>query len=338
MQQQFDVCVWGAGPAGAAVALRLADLGLDTLVLDRPAKTRPWGGESLTGSVREPLAALGLWESFCQAGHVAGYEQRIAWGGEPWVKASIFASHGPLWHVDRARFDGDLRAAVRQRGVPIRNYRVFDGPWREGAQWRFRTEAEGEIRARYLVDATGRARALARRLGVRARVYDRLTGFTALLPRNLNPEFDHAMVIESNPLGWWYAAPVPQGHVLAFFTDTDLAPRPLTRSMRVVAAHSAFAQAESEQGWVAVGDACAAHDPLCGWGVHRALANGIRAADAIGRYLREHDVSALDGFRRHCHDQFAAYLAGLTQHYSYEKRWTSAPFWERRARAIAQPV
>jgi flavin-dependent dehydrogenase len=108
--------------------------------------------------------------------------------------------------------------------------------------------------------------------------------------------------------------------------------------MRVVAAHSAFAQAEREEGWIAVGDACATHDPLCGWGVHRALSNGILAADAIGRHLREQDASALEAFRRHCRDQFADYLAGLTQHYSYEKRWASAPFWERRARAIAQPV
>jgi len=336
MRHTCDVCVFGVGPAGAAVAMRLVDLGLNVIVLDRPPKTRPWGGESFTGAIRKPLAVLGLWTSFCAAGYVAGYEQRVSWGGAPWTKSSMVTCHGNLWHVDRERFDRDLREAVRQRGVSILNYRSLAGPCREGPMWHMKFDSGAELCARYLVDATGRLRAVARRLGVRSRVHDRLVGFTALLPRNPNAELDHTMVIESTPIGWWYSAPVPQGRVLTFFTDADLAPRELMRSMRCVAANSTFVQPEGERAWLAVGDACAAHDPLCGWGVCRALSNAILAADAIHRYVRNEDQSRLDDFRRHCRDQFASYLTGLTRHYSSEQRWTSAAFWERRIASMEQ--
>jgi hypothetical protein len=170
---------------------------------------------------------------------------------------------------------------------------------------------------------------------VKPRVYDRLIGLTTLIPRNENPEYDHTMVIEANAHGWWYAAPVPQGHVLAFFTDSDLVPREMTRAMRTVVANSMFTEVESGQGWLPAGDACAAHDPLCGWGVHRALANGILAADAIGYYLEHSDGSRLDAYHQHCRDQFEKYLQGLIKRYSHEQRWSESPFWKRRANSLA---
>jgi flavin-dependent dehydrogenase len=212
------------GPPGAATAARLADLGIAVVVLERPPARKPWGGESFTGAIREPLAALGFWERFCTAEHVAGYEQRTAWG-EAGTADSIFNPHGNAWHVDRDRFNLDLRAAVEEHGIPMLCYTSLDNLKRDGDWWHVALDGRCTISARYLVDATGRAGAVARRLGVRPRIYDRLVALTALVPRN--PAFDHAMVISTAPDGWWYAAPVPQGHVLAYFTDSDFG---ITRS------------------------------------------------------------------------------------------------------------
>jgi flavin-dependent dehydrogenase len=335
MRQAYDVCVFGAGPAGASTALRLADAGLAAIILDRPSRRQPWGGESFTGAIRQPLSTLGLWQGFLAARHVPGHEQRIGWGGAPWSKSSVFQLHGDLWHVNRSRFDADLRQAVRARGIAIQEYSRLDALRRAADEWRVALDQSCQISARYLVDATGRAGALARRLGVRRRTHDRLIAFTALVPRNQNAEFDHAMVIEATSQGWWYAAPVPQGHVLAFFTDSDLAPRDLGRRMRIMSANSTFTEPENGHGWLPVGDACAAHDPLCGWGVHRAMANGILAADAIGRYLMKADASLLAEHLRYCRDQFSSYLAGLARNYSAEQRWPTSPFWQRRTSAAS---
>src|SRR5260221_4396354 len=77
----FDVCVFGAGPAGIATAIRLAGTGVRVAILDRPAGDPPWVGETFSGAIRTPLAELGLWEGFRDAGHVRGYEIRSVWGG-----------------------------------------------------------------------------------------------------------------------------------------------------------------------------------------------------------------------------------------------------------------
>jgi flavin-dependent dehydrogenase len=323
----YDVCVFGLGPAGAATAARLADLGFAAVVLERPPARKSWGGESFTGAIRVPLTTLGVWQRFCAAGYVAGFEQRSAWG-EAGTADSIFHPYGNSWHVDRDRFDADLCAAVAERGIAIHRYTSLDDLRRDGDDWRIAIDGSRAFATRYLVDATGRAGAIARRLGVRPRLHDRLVALTALVPRNA--AFDHAMAIATAADGWWYAAPVPQGHVLAYFTDSDLVPQRLARWMRIVPANSAFTSSRGRDGWLAVGDACAAHDPLCGWGVHRALANGIRAGDAIALYLRSGDAAALDAYDRHCRDQFDAYLAGLAEHYAFERRFAASPFWQRR--------
>ncbi len=327
MGRRCDVCIFGAGPAGGATALRLVGLGLDVIVCERGAERACWGGESFSGAVREPLAALGLWEGFLAAGHVPTYELRSHWGAAG-VGDSIFNPYGHAWHVDRRRFDADLRVAVEGRGVPILQYERLDVVRREGGAWRIGLDGGLDLQADFLVDASGRARAITRKLGFRPRIYDRLIAMTAVVPRN--PAFGNAMIIQSAPDGWWYAAPVPQGHVLAYFTDSDLKPSGLPANMQVVPANSAFSPPWGHEDWLAVGDACAAHDPLCGWGVHRAMENGILAADAIARSLRDADVSGLEFYDRRCRGQFDAYLTGLAEHYGYERRWAERPFWRRR--------
>lgn len=330
LAHEYDVCVFGAGPAALSVVARLLDLGRDVAVLDRPLRAKPWGGESFTSAIRGPLVALGFWDGFAKAGHLRGYERQIAWGGEPRCESSLFQPSGPMWHVDRDRFDDDLRNAVRHRADIFRPYRKLDAIARGSGIWRLVLDGGTELSARYLVDGTGRSRALAKRLGARIVSHDRLIGLAAKVSGNDATFYVPSLIIQAMPFGWWYAAPVPGGHVAVLFTDAELAPSDVRRRLRPVAANSALTHAAGEEGWLAVGDASASYDPLCGWGVHRALTDGVLAADAIDDYLRTGSPSSLMDYCRQCQRQFGQYLEGLTRNYSMERRWASAPFWERR--------
>jgi flavin-dependent dehydrogenase len=326
------VCVFGAGPAGIATAVRLDGLGASTLLLEHPLQRKHWGGESFSGAIRAPLLALRCWERFANAGHCRGYERESAWGSEPIAESSIFRVDGPLWHVDRERFDQDLRLAALERGIPMLPYRRLDSITRSAGEWLLVVDDETTIRAGYLVDATGRSRTLARRLHARIEFHDRLIGLCAAVTRRADDAVIRSMMIEAAYFGWWYAAPTPKGHVVAILTDADLAPADLRRSLRPVAANSAFTHVDASQGWLPVGDACASHDPLCGWGVHRAMTNGILAADAIAAFLAGGETTQLEAYRDHCRRQYVRYLEGLAQHYSIERRWLAEPFWQRRQR------
>jgi flavin-dependent dehydrogenase len=336
----FDVCIFGAGPAGIATAARLADAGAMVAILDRPKIGHPWVGETFSGAIRMPLTTLRMWDAFCSAGHVQGYEIHVAWGtAEPCASNTIFRPHGHSWHVDRARFDQDLRNATAQRGCVIRPYHKLVDVRCEGAVWEIRLDEGTQLRARFLVDATGRSCTLGRRLGASRRHFDRLVALVARIPRSLDPSYGNAIVVEATHDGWWYAAPVPDAHVIVYLTDSDLVPSLLKHvGLRSVAADSALTNGEAQSGWLPVGDAFAAHDPLCGWGVVRALSNGIRAADAILAFLKTSDQSSLEAYRTYCIDQFARYLEGLTQQYALERRWPTSTFWVRRMRVLTTAV
>ena len=330
--QRYDVCVLGAGPAGLAVASRLMDKGLEVLVLDRTARQDRWGGETFTDAIQSVLAEIGGWETFEQAQHVRGYERQCAWGGEPLVDNTLFRPNGGLWHVNRERFDDDLRAVVRKQGASIESYRKLTSVRKHLGSWSVALDQRRELSAKYLVDATGRRRTLGRLLGARINRHDRLIGLAAKVAFGQASVRIPSMLLQSAPFGWWYGAPTPDGHVLVLFTDADLAPRELRRGLRPTAANSVFTDTDGADGWLAVGDACASHDPLCGWGVHRALTNGLLAGDAIAALLASGSSSPIAEYRRHCRDQYDRYLEGLGHRYALERRWSTAPFWERRNR------
>jgi flavin-dependent dehydrogenase len=335
----FDVCVFGAGPAGVATAIRLAGAGARVAILDRAVGDPQWVGETFSGAIRAPLAELGLWDGFLGAGHVRGYEMRSAWGGaEMQARSAVFDPEGARWHVDRARFDRDLRDAALRRGCALRLYAQLGAVRHDGSSWHLALGGDvPSVRARFLVDATGRRCALGRRLGARHTRFDTLVALVARAAPNADASYAHAIVLEAVPGGWWYASPVPGGHALAYLTDRDLVPPGLAarEGLRVVAAGSALIEPGAHRHWLAVGDAYAAHDPLCGWGVERALRNGIVAADAIRASLERGNDAPLDAYHAARRGEYARYLDDLARYYSLEGRWPASPFWARRARPLA---
>ena len=69
----------------------------------------------------------------------------------------------------------------------------------------------------------------------------------------------------------------------------------LQAALRVVAANSSRLDCVSGRGWLAVGDAAMAFDPLSSQGLVQALASGIRAGEALnGRLAGE--VAAMDEY------------------------------------------
>ncbi len=83
------------------------------------------------------------------------------------------------------------------------------------------------------------------------------------------------------------------------------------------------------EGWLAVGDAAMAFDPLSSKGIANALYTGVRAAGVI-RACERGDADAVGGYARHLREIHRVYRGQCRGFYAVEWRWALSAFWRRR--------
>lgn len=363
--ESFDVAVVGAGPAGAAAAVALRRRGASVVVLEsRPGAA--WRvGETLPPAARPLLHALGVLAELEADGHLPSHGNCSAWGTEALVATDfVFGPDGNGWQLDRERFDARLAEAARRGGADIRYGSRLAGARRAAGRWELAVESADrcrDIRASWLVDATGRRSAVARRLGARRDVADSLVcvyGMAAPSPGCNRPDVDARTLVEAVPTGWWYTALVPGGRrTVAWLTDADVIRRlpwrgtawfalqvrethhlgPLLArhgyefvgSPKCSVANSSRTAPWYGNGWLAVGDAAIAFDPLSSQGLINALYTGLRGADAVAEVLAGDSV-AVTRYAEVLAAVWDAYLKNLREYYRLERRWGDRPFWYRR--------
>ncbi|MFD5839841.1 NAD(P)/FAD-dependent oxidoreductase [Streptomyces chartreusis] len=356
---RYDVVVAGGGPAGSIAAFALVRSGHRVLLADAgtgPAKV----GECLVSVAALLLEDLGIHDQILGSGHLPSYGTRSSWGG-PDLRTvdSLRDPYGHGWHLDRALFDHRLRAAAQAVGAELAEHTAVRAPLRAPEGWHIQLRGPTSVRAvrtTWLVDATGRTAALAIRLGARRLTNDRLLATHLTLgPASGVP--DTRSLVEADRDGWWYSTLVPSRHLMVvFFTDADLpGAQPGTaetfhrRALRTVhvsaRAHGHELLADSApqrapaygarldrlygEGWIAVGDAAAAFDPLSSQGILTALVTGLNAARALIARMCG-DMTALDSYEHRVHAAYAEYRRNHQFIHRQETRWVNHPFWSRR--------
>lgn len=146
----IEVAVIGAGPAGAAAAIALAEAGRDVLLLDRHAEAQECVcGEFLGVDAARALARLGLDLPALGALPLKGL--RLGAG----TREAGVALPFPAWSLPRRDLDGALRARAATTGAILRaGAPVQAAAWRDGA-WRLR-QGDREVAAQRVVLATGK--------------------------------------------------------------------------------------------------------------------------------------------------------------------------------------
>jgi choline dehydrogenase-like flavoprotein len=202
----FDALVIGGGVAGCAAALELLSDGWRIGILHR--RDDVTGIESLAPSAVHDMSRHSI-----QVGHVL--PEIVAWWGSD---RETRAAQSGARIVQRTLLANALRGRALERGAIIMDTARLLSIERSRKRWVLRVAARSashlEITARYLVDGTGRASSIARRLGARRMIIDELFCTSVSLHE---PDLVGAWT-ESVSDGWWNLCCTREEGTLSFYS------------------------------------------------------------------------------------------------------------------------
>lgn len=264
------IVIIGAGPAGAAAAHILALKGRAVLLVDA-------GRDAVDRIEMLPPPAIAAFEA-------AGFGRLL---NHPSIASPclgivrdfhredfIGRPGGRGLAVHRPALDAALRSAAVAAGAELRVGRlVVAAEAGDGIELILSTgSARERLLAQTVIDASGRAAVLARRLGGRVSTLERLTAQRTAAPPTIGPW----LTFSSDPKGWRYAISGPEGRLDAWrVSDTP------TREASAVDASARILEPAAGARWIAVGDASAAFDPICCQGLAHAAGTATVAAGMI---------------------------------------------------------
>jgi flavin-dependent dehydrogenase len=301
-----DVLIAGAGPAGAATAIRLARHGLSVVLADRAVFPREKICSEYNGpeAVRQ-LAALGVLERLEAAGghRIRGTRVEAPRGAS---LTGLFARAGqPPFRdtglsISRRLLDAGLVDAARRAGAVVMERIRVRGVIREGNAVRGLALHDGktdrEVRARLTVGADGLHSSIARAIGARRTARLRRLGFAGHfaevsgLGDTAELHVSPRGYVGINPLGSGLAnvalvvpaalATRARGRVTAFFLEElerfprvagRVRPAAMVREILATGPFDAWSRRVTAPGALLVGDAADFFDPFTGEGICAAL-------------------------------------------------------------------
>jgi flavin-dependent dehydrogenase len=352
------VAIAGGGPAGCAVALALLKRGFGAVsVFAAPCTQRQAVGETLPPPAKQVLARLGVVDILEDSRRHPGSPGSLSvWNSaRPGAHDFFLTGLGCGWHLDRAHFDRELLDRVRRAGGDVSQGRRCSGVRNGNNVISLEFVSGAEATVDFVVDATGKASQVARRLGIKRNSFDEVLAVSAVLPLEPTRPMVKNTLIEAVQDGWWYASQIRGARAMvSFYTDKSgvacwrdkatwwralqatqlIWPKlpcldALPKALQVDAAPSSLLSRVVGEQWLAVGDAAASYDPISSAGILKALLSGEAAGDAIARHLRG-DKAALVAYQDQVFRGFEQYAALRYHLYASEQRFPSSSFWRAR--------
>ena len=366
MQHFFEthVLIVGGGPAGTSAALSLLKYSnLKVVIVEETNLETIKIGEQVNSSIFDLLDYMGIEKENLSPDHfIQGYSNIAAWGSDKMVvRDSIFNTESENFQLNREEFDYLLLEKVAARGAlifPRTKCLNFEQDDKNYWTVKLKHDIKGNftVRAKYLIDATGRSGSVGRKLGIESKRYDELTAIGKFLHVKASQQVKQDIIIEAVEDGWWYCATLPnQKMTLTFFSDAaiirkkrleklenwnDMLSKTKYIKHKIAPAESqgkpwvrnAFSQISnvlSKNNFVAVGDAIASFDPISSMGIGFAINSACNAAKAIIDADLGHERT-FSNYQENINAIYRQYIETKAFFYKKEQRWHEAPFWQNR--------
>ena len=177
----YDVAIIGGGPAGSTAAALLARAGRRVIVFEREKFPRFHIGESLLPFSMKAFTRLGLHEKFSRAGFMKKFGGEIVGacsesGTKFYFKDGYRSQTDHAYQVTRGDFDKVLLDHAVECGAEVHEETSVDQVEFSNDEVELGIKCNGSfhsIRARYVIDASGRTSVLGRKFKIK-KTYDHL--------------------------------------------------------------------------------------------------------------------------------------------------------------------
>ncbi len=319
-ESSCEVLVIGGGPAGSTIAALLAQRGRDVLMLEKARHPRFHIGESLLPMSMPMFDQLGVAEEIKRIGMVKLGAEFIS----PWHGAPVMIDFSDAWdntwssayQVRRDEFDEILFRNAAVKGARItEECKVTDIKFQPGEEALVNTLSRNgqtqRIRARFVVDASGRDTFLANHFGMKHRnkkhnsaaIFGHFAG-----AKRLEGEVEGNISLFWFDHGWFWFIPLADGNTSVgatcwpyymktrktdtarFLLDTialcpALAERlkdaSLVSPVTATGNFSYLSERASGENYILLGDAFAFIDPVFSSGVFLAMNSSFVGADTV---------------------------------------------------------
>lgn len=362
-QDIFDVIIVGAGPAGCASAILLAEQSLKVGLIDEVNPNKPKVGESIPAATKRLLQRLNI-PSITTLLNADEYKpcasNASAWGTPHWhYQDALMNPEGSGWHIDRNAFDAALYQKATENGtIPIQNQ--VKNVIKNNSDYfitlkKTSTTAPQKLYAKWIIDATGRASKIGRSLGFEREEFSEQVAAIAWVKTAKDRDFSTR--IKSVKNGWWYSALLPnQRRIIAFhglreavakliqepsifvesFNEANLIKSRINAEQilhKLQGRDASFGKLKTVAAhhFLAVGDAAISFDPLAAQGIFFALYSGIKAGEAILKSYADPSAEArnLDIYTKQVDDIFQYNHKNLKAHYHNELRFLKENYWRK---------
>lgn len=353
--EHTDVAIIGGGPSGAAAAAWLARHGLAVRVLERQHFPRFSIGESLLPQCMVHLETCGLLDAATAGGFQPKNGAAFCWNGDYAAidfREKFTPGPGTTWQVERADFDQRLLDGARDAGAEVEHGVSVVGftpdPQRPRLTLRDEAGATRQLEARFVLDASGYGRVLARladldcpsSLATRGALFTHVEGLFG------DADYDREKILigvhpEQDDI-WYWLIPFPNGRasvgVVADIASLDAAgdddtarywalmnaePRfakllsgvTPVREVTRLAGYSANIKRLHGPGFAVLGNAGEFLDPVFSSGITIALDSAVRAAPLVARQLNGESVDWDGDFETPLRDGIATFRAFIDAWY-----------------------